>query len=163
MPSQPDQPAVALSFARDEWEQLVTMPRRVLLAATAALADTPRRTVAEGLAGIGAIAAGHDSTSPLVREVVSAIYAAQETDTPAPMYADPGEPLEQTLLACEHVTDLLTDKAMPADATAYRQWLMEIASTVCAASHAGGAASAGSRIGLAENRFLEALAESLSY
>ena len=53
-----------LPFRRAEWELLVRLPGRVVVAATSAHVDPARRTtVAEGLAGIDAIAAGRASAS----------------------------------------------------------------------------------------------------
>src|SRR5437762_13482060 len=69
-------------FRRAEWELLVKLPGRVVVAATSAQADPPWRTVAEGLAGLDAIAAGRASASRLVRDVVTAIYAETQDDPP---------------------------------------------------------------------------------
>src|SRR5438045_6145883 len=76
-------PRTEAPFRREEWELLVRLPGRVVVAATSAEPDTARRTVAEGLAGIDAIAAGRASASRLVRDVVAAIYA--ETGDEAPV------------------------------------------------------------------------------
>jgi hypothetical protein len=64
-----------LSFDRDEWELLVTLPRRVLIAASNAESPHREHSVNEGLAGIEAIASGLSSPSQLVRDVVAAIFA----------------------------------------------------------------------------------------
>src|SRR5439155_14251425 len=69
-------------FRRAEWDLLVKLPGRVVVAATSAQADPARRTVAEGLAGIDAIAAGRASASRLVREIVAAIYDEPDDDRP---------------------------------------------------------------------------------
>ena len=47
-----------LAFEPHEWELLVRLPARIMIAATSAEKDSDRRTVDEGLAGINAIAAG---------------------------------------------------------------------------------------------------------
>src|SRR2546421_673227 len=69
-------------FTRAEWDRLVKLPGRVVVAATAAQADSARHTVHEGLAGIDAFAAGRASASRLVREVVAAIYHEPDEDRP---------------------------------------------------------------------------------
>src|SRR5690348_9328225 len=69
-------------FSRNEWDLLVRLPGQVLIAATSAEPDSPRRTVAEGLAGIDAIAAGRGSHNALVRGVVATIYAERDDDGP---------------------------------------------------------------------------------
>src|SRR5262249_31368691 len=66
------------TFSREEWDLLVRLPGRVVIAATSAEPDSPHHSVAEGLAGIDAIAAGRNSASTFVRGVVSAIYAEQD-------------------------------------------------------------------------------------
>ena len=79
MSNEPRQSAIALAFDRDEWELIVTLPRRVLMAAVAA-APADGRRAAEGIAGIEAIASGLASPSPLVREVVGSIYSESYHD-----------------------------------------------------------------------------------
>src|SRR5256885_15742444 len=70
-------------FTRAEWDRLVKLPGRVVVAATSAQVDSARHTVLEGLAGIDAIAAGRASVSRLVRDVVAAIYHEPHDDPPA--------------------------------------------------------------------------------
>jgi hypothetical protein len=143
--------AAALAFDRDEWELLATLPRRVLIAALAAAPEDGRRT-AEGIAGIEAIASGLASPSPLVREVVGAIYAESHV-----VDEDPTSDGVQTLAACRYANEVLTERAAPADAAAYRGWIGHIAAVVTGVAQgvAGGAGK--SRIGLADSRFLYAL------
>ena len=159
----PGQSSAAGSFARDEWELLTTLPRRVLIAATSAEADTQRRTVAEGLAGIEAIAAGRSSESALVREVVTAIYAEEDADAPtAEEFDDRTAGIAQTLAACRHATALLSARGTPSDAAAYRSWLTDVAAAVCGAAKTGGVLGiGGARISVAERRFLDELRDSL--
>ena len=71
MPSQPAAgqrtgSAPPIAFAPDEWDLLTRLPARVMIAATSAEPDSDRRTVAEGLAGIDAIAAGKFSKIPFI-------------------------------------------------------------------------------------------------
>ncbi len=121
-------PSLALAFDRHEWELVVTLPRRVLLAAVAA-APAGGRRAAEGIAGIEAIASGLASDSALVREVVSAIYAES--------YQDPDGPAEtadvitvRTLAGCRYAAQVVTQRCGARDAAAYRQWLLHIAAVV---------------------------------
>ncbi|HEY7223512.1 MAG TPA: hypothetical protein VH561_07880 [Micromonosporaceae bacterium] len=145
----------ALAFERDEWELVVTLPRRVLLAAVAA-APADGRRAAEGIAGIEAIASGLASPSPLLREVVAAIYAES--------YQDPDEPGDadvitvRTLAACRYAANVVATRCGPEDASAYREWLLHIAAVVTGVAQ-GVARSGPDRgpSGLAENRFLYAL------
>jgi hypothetical protein len=164
MSNQPSEPPAAMSFARDEWELLTTLPRRVLVAAASAEADSGRRTVAEGLAGIEAIAAGRSSSSRLVREVVAAIFAEEDSAAqPVLELHDPEAEIDQTLTACRHAGVLLSIRGADVDADAYRQWISEIASAVCGASRIGGVLGIGAqRVSLAERRFLDELDESLT-
>ncbi len=124
----------APAFHRDEWELLVRLPGQVVVAATSAEADSPRRTVAEGLAGIEAIAAGRDSVSGLVRDIVAEIY--HETDTPpaAEEYSDPAAGIVGVLACCRQAAELLANRATREDADAYRHWIEAIAARVCHAS-----------------------------
>ncbi|GAA1777797.1 hypothetical protein [Luedemannella helvata] len=158
------QPPVALAFERDEWELLVTLPRRVVIAATSAELDPPDRTVAEGLAGLEAIAAGRSSPSRLVREVVASIYAADDRAEPsAEAFLDPEAGIAQTMNACRHANDLLKRKARYVDAAGYRAWLAEVAAAVCGAARTGGVSWLSSvTVTLAEGRFLDELAAALA-
>jgi hypothetical protein len=142
-----------LPFDRDEWELLVKLPGRVVVAATSAQADTPWRTVAEGLAGIDSIAAGRASASRLVRDVVAAIYAEPEDDR-----AVPGRMPERTgdvLASCRSAARLLTERASREDGDAYRHWLEAIAARVCRARTGG--VLGGQLVGPAERAFLAEL------
>jgi len=162
MSYQPNQPhqlsQTALAFDRDEWELIVTLPRRVLVAAGQSEPAFAHRSVAEGLAGIEAIAAGLGSPSPLVREVVGAIYAESgrhSTDEPG------GEVgIVQTLAACRYASEVLAQRCQPEDAAAYRDWLSHIAAAVTGAARSAPAVPVPvptGRVGVAENRFLYAL------
>jgi hypothetical protein len=156
MPNEPSQPPASGRFARDEWELLVTLPGRVLVAASSAASSLSGES-ATGLAGLAAIAAGHDSASPLVREVVAAIYAESlHADVPV---GDPPAGRAQTLTAGERAAELLVQHAEPADASAYRDWLSEIADAACGAS----ASARGRGIRLADNRFLDELRTALGH
>lgn len=156
MSNQPSRQPAALRFPRDEWELLVTLPRRVLIAATSATAEVPQPGVADGLAGLAAIAAGHDSRSPLIREVVGAIFAESLHDETALAEAEPRGSRASTLAAARRAAEVLRERADPADAAAYRGWLSEIAHAVCGAS-ATTTGGAGTQVRLADHGFLDDL------
>jgi hypothetical protein len=80
--STPRRPAqlAASGFAAEQWRLLSKLPAEVMIATVSLWEHGPRRTVAEGLAGLDAIAAGRWSDSDLVRAVVAAIYAEPEED-----------------------------------------------------------------------------------
>jgi hypothetical protein len=122
------------TFERDEWELLVRLPGQVVVAATSAEADSPRRTVAEGLAGIEAIAAGRDSASGLVRDVVTTIYHETGTPSAAEEYRDPASGIAGVLACCRRAAGVLAVRAGREDADAYRHWIEAIAARVCHAS-----------------------------
>jgi hypothetical protein len=154
MSNQPRQSAVALAFDRDEWELIVTLPRRVLMAAVAA-APAEGRRAAEGIAGIEAIASGLASASPLVREVVGSIYAESFHD-PDALSDDADVFAVQTLAACRYASEVVSARCSESDAAAYRDWLTHIAAVVTGVAQ-GVAISQPGRVGLAESRFLYAL------
>lgn len=143
---------------RDEWELLVTLPRRVLMAAAAA-EEADGHGAAEGIAGIEAIAAGLASPSPLVREVVASIYSESHQE-PAELLGD-GDML-QTLAACRYASELLSTRCSAEDAEAYRGWLLHIAAVVSGVAQGmsgtgmSGTGASG-RVALVESRFLYAL------
>jgi hypothetical protein len=150
-------------FTCAEWERLVKLPGRVVVAATSAQADSARRTVLEGLAGIDAIAAGRASASRLVRDVVSAIYQEADEDRPVvEEFRDPVAGIAAVLADCRSAGRLLAERAGRTDADAYRHWLVAIATRVCHASRTGGLLGiGGAAISPDERRFLAALAAAL--
>jgi hypothetical protein len=155
-----------LAFPRREWELLTRLPRDVVIAATSAEPDSPRRTVAEGLAGLDAIAAGRASDSDLVRAVVAAIYSETECAPDhlvAEEFNDRTAGLARVLAECRQVTDVLAARADPADSAAYRQWVQSVAVRVCDAARSGGLLGVlGPVRSDAEQRFLSDLAEALN-
>ena len=145
-----------LPFDRDEWELLVKLPGRVVVAATSAPPDAPWRTVTEGLAGIDAIAAGRASASRLVRDVVAAIYAETGDDPPVPGRVP--EPTADVLASCRSAARLLADQASREDFDGYRHWLEAIAARVCRAAPTGGLLGLGGQlVRPAERAFLAGL------
>ncbi|HEV7896585.1 MAG TPA: hypothetical protein VGP31_01900 [Planosporangium sp.] len=145
-----------MSFPQAEWDLLVRLPGRVLIAATSVERDSARYTVADGLAGIEAIAAGRASPSRLLHDVVAAIYAEQVDDTDPGEFADPRSGIASVLADCRTAARTLEERTACADAGAYRDWLVDIAVTVCSAVRAGG------RVTPAEQRFLADLSLALT-
>jgi hypothetical protein len=188
-PRHPEQLA-ASGFAAEQWRLLSKLPAEVMIATVslwesgprrgaASAARAQRRTVAEGLAGLDAIAAGRWSDSDLVRAVVAAIYAEPEEDPPmvdlAPALSGAGanrgagaeatdlapseDPLAQRarmLAGCRRVVAVLRASADPADSAAYRHWVEQVAVRVCRAAQSGGAPVTG-----AADRFLDELGAAL--
>lgn len=150
-------------FAADQWRALVRLPAEIMIATIALEDDGPRQTVAEGLAGLDAIAAGRGSDSDLVRAVVAAIYAEPEEDRPGPgRPAGPDPPRARVLADCRRVAEVLRASADPADAAAYRHWVQQVAVRVCGAARSGGVLGLGSEpIRAGERAFLDELAAAL--
>jgi hypothetical protein len=149
-------------FSAREWDLLVRLPGRVIVTATSRETDNPRRTVAEGLAGLEAVAAGRSFDSDLVRGVVAAIYAERTEDPTAAAAATtrPGPP--DLFDACREATRILGRRADPADSAAYRQWIQSIAARVCAASRSADALGMGGEQQTADERdFLAGLGHAL--
>ncbi len=155
--------SVLLAFEPHEWELLVRLPARIMIAATSAEPDSDRRTVAEGLAGINAIAAGASSSSDLVRAAVAAIYAEADPDPPtAEQFRDRTAGITEVLVSCRAASLVLDARVAPADARAYRDWIESIAEKVCGAAKSGGVLGVGGVThSAAEQRFLVDLAEAL--
>jgi hypothetical protein len=157
MPHHPaSRSTIALSFPPAEWDLVVRLPGRVLIAVTAVDRGRVRHTVADGLAGMEAIAAGRVSPSRLLRDVVAAIYAEQVGDSDPREFADPRSGIASVLADCRVAARTLEKRAPDEDAAAYRAWLVDIARTVCSATRAHG------RVTPAERRFLVDLSLALT-
>lgn len=152
-----------LRYRRDEWELLVSLPGRVVVAATAAHPDRAAHTVGEGLAGLEAIAAGRASASRLVRDVVTAIYSRSEDDAPVAsglprQAAGVGDVLD----GCRAAVRVLARRASREDADAYRFWLGAVAARVCQAARTAGPFGPGAApVAPAEREFLARLDRAL--
>jgi len=155
MSYQPRRQSVALAFDRDEWELIVTLPRRVLMAALAS-APAGGRAAAEPIAGIEAIASGLASASPLVREVVGSIYSENHRE-PEELIGDGDLGAVQTLAACRYASEVLEMRCHADDAAAYRQWVSHIAAVVIGVAQGAAGEVRTGRVGLVESRFLYAL------
>ena len=120
-----------MSFRREEWDLIVRLPGRIVVAATLAGPQASRRGVAPGLAGIDAMAAGRSSVSRLVRDVVTAIYDEGEGGEWA---ANPVTATGEVVIACRSAAGVLAERVGREDADAYRHWIEAIAARVCHAS-----------------------------
>lgn len=170
-------PLPASGFTAQQWRLVTKLPAEIMIATIAILDGGPprgsdpglahrqRHTVAEGLAGLDAIAAGRGSDSDLVRAVVAAIYAEPEEDRPQEQ-AHPDDPRvmrARVLADCRQVVDTLRASADPADGAAYRHWVQQVAVRVCAAASSGGVLGIpGEAIGSPQRRFLDELGAALS-
>lgn len=123
---------VAASFSPMEWDLLVGLPGRVLIAATTVAPDRSRYGVPEGLAGIEAIAAGRASASRLVSDIVAVIFAEQLGEGDPWEFADPRSGIANVLVECRTAAHTLEHRVSGTDAAAYRAWLIDIATAVCA-------------------------------
>ncbi|WP_018351515.1 hypothetical protein [Longispora albida] len=155
-------------YSGDEWDLLVDLPRSVVIAATTAQADNPRRTVTEGMAGHAGIQAGQIDDSPLVRAVYAELFLKEsdpESDElpAAEVFNNPERGLTEVLTRARRAAVVLAAKAEPEDAIAYRIWIGRIAGTVAEAAKSGGFIGlGGERVTPAERRFLEQLDAALS-
>jgi hypothetical protein len=132
-----------------------------VVAATSAKADQGHRTVAEGLAGIDAIAAGRACASRLVRDVVAAIYA-EYGDEDQPLAGGPGDRpagVSPVIDDCRWAGRLLAERTGREDGDGYRHWLESIVARVCHAGRTGGPFGVGGQPAPpAERQFLIELA-----
>lgn len=121
-------------YTRAEWDLLVQLPGRMVVAATSDEAASAGQTVIEAVAGLNAIAAGRGSPNALVRQVVGTIYAELDFDSPASRdvgVADDMTGLAPIIAACRQAAAILADHASAADRLAYEKWLESIAIVVC--------------------------------
>jgi hypothetical protein len=115
-----------------EWDLLVGLPGRVLIAATTVAPDRSSHGVPEVLAGIDAIAAGRTSASRLVSDIVSVIFAEQLGEGDPWEFVDPRSGIANVLAECRTAARTLENRISSTDAAAYRAWLIDIATTACA-------------------------------
>ncbi|MCW2637947.1 MAG: hypothetical protein JWP76_253 [Dactylosporangium sp.] len=157
-----------LVYSDEEWGLLVGLPQSVMVAAVLAEGDSTNRTATESSAGLDAIAAGRDSGSTLVRDVALELVSRlgdPETGELPPVLemgtreVDLGEVLDRARAA----TDLLTAKAGPGEAAAYRHWLVGIADQVVNAARSGGFLGiGGSWVSESERHFVDELSTVLN-
>jgi hypothetical protein len=148
---------VARGFAAEDWRLLSKLPADVMIATIATQERDPRGTVAEGLAGLDAIAAGRWSDSELVRAVVAAIFSEPEEDPGREPEApdDPDGKRARVLAGCRRAAGILR-AADPADAAAYRHWVQQVAVRVY------GATRTDDSLAPAERRFLDDIGAAIS-
>lgn len=155
-------------FSDDEWGLLVGLPQAVLTAASAAEADSGRRTRSENAAGLERIAAGRESASRLVAAVAGEIIARVGDpdvgeELPVITPADPKAMIEDVLTRAATAVTLLAGKVDEGDAGAYKHWLLSIAEHVVTAATTGGVLGVGGEeVTEAERRFRDELARVLT-
>jgi hypothetical protein len=157
MPSHPSARSRDLdAIDPDEWSLLVRLPGRIVVAATQAVSGPPGRTIAEGIAGIDAVAAGRYSACDLVRDVVAAIYA--ESDQGPDLAPHSGMTVPAALADCRRAACLLARRFSRVDGDGYRSWLLAVAARACQAVLPGGLAERGAHdVPVAERSFLSQL------
>ncbi|MFU8853946.1 hypothetical protein ACNAW0_23620 [Micromonospora sp. SL1-18] len=143
-------PPTTAVYSAAEWDLLIELPGRVLVAAASPGPGRPPRGVAAGLAGMDAVAAGRGFDSDLVRAVVSAIYARHDE---AAERGDRLTDMVDLLAACRAAVRVLRRRADPADSAVYRQWVESVAARVCRVGDAGPSP--------ADRRFLDRLGGAL--
>jgi hypothetical protein len=152
------------AFAKDEWDRLVQLPRWVVAAASAAQRDLPYRTNIEIEAGLIASARGRDTGNAFVAEVGSdtlRIFDDRSTVS-AIEFKDTASGIATVLDRVGGVNQMLGAKADPADATAYRSWLLAITDVVISAARTGDILGFGGQLVTAsEHRFRDRLAHVL--
>lgn len=163
-------------FNDQEWSLLVGLPQSVLSAASAVETDSSRRTLAEGEAGLGAIADGRLSGNPLVEaiagELVDRLGGDPELGEEPPVVALPEDTkayVAETLERVRAAKALLASRARDGqaavdegDAGAYVHWLATIAETVVEAVSSGGVLGfGGDQVTEAEQTFVHRLTVAL--
>ena len=126
-------------FTPDEWDLVVQTPRWVVAAASAAQRDLPYRTEHEIEAGyVETARAAHSGNAFVVAVAVETmkIFDAR-TVVSATYFDDRAAGLDAVLDKVAAVVQLLAGKADPADAHAYRRWLVKITDVVIAAARTG--------------------------
>ena len=164
-----DEPLYAkLGFTDAEWGLLAGLPQSVLTAASAATADSARKTRAESAAGLDRISDARASASILVAAVARAVVSRTgdpEIGEEAPVI-EPADPIgyaQDVLGRAAEAAALLSAKADPADAETYKHWLVEIADTVVGAASSGGVLGLGGETVTEQERsFRDDLAKILS-
>ena len=152
------------AYSDDEWGLLVGLPQAVLIAASAAEPDGDRRTVAETTAGLEAISAGRDSGNALVQDVATEVVdRVGEPENAVLPVADREASVSDVLDRARSVAALLSAKAGPGEAAAYKHWLVGIAEQVVAAAKSGGFLGIGGEwVSESEQRFVEELSHLLN-
>ncbi|MGI5237619.1 hypothetical protein [Dactylosporangium sp. CA-139066] len=154
-------------YTDEEWGLLVGLPQSVLIAASQAEHDGSRRTREEWTAGMTTIADGRGSSSPLVKKVADEVVARQGDIThgdepPIIEFPDRDAGLADVISRARGAHELLAAKAEPADAEAYRYWVVTVADQVVGAAKTGGVLGlGGEQVTPAERTFRDDLASAL--
>ncbi|BCJ67791.1 hypothetical protein [Polymorphospora rubra] len=155
-------------FSDEEWGLLVGLPHAVLTAATAAEADSTRRTMAENAAGLEAISTGREAPSPLVSAIAVELVSRvgdPETGEELPIIAppDPQALIADVLGRAKEAAALVDGKVDEGDAGAYKHWLLTIADEVVSAARSGGVFGIGGEVVTeSERRFRDELSHMLT-
>ncbi|HEY2794895.1 MAG TPA: hypothetical protein VGJ28_21225 [Micromonosporaceae bacterium] len=157
-------------FNDEEWSLLVGLPQAVLSAASAVERNSTRQTMAEGEAGLTAIADARDCGSPLVetvaKEILFRVGGDPDLGEEPPVVAIPDDPatyVAETLARAKAARALLSEKVDEGDAGAYRHWLVTIADGVVEAAPSGGVLGiGGEQVSAAEGRFVHQLSQALN-
>ena len=117
--------------------------------------------MAEGLAGIDAIAAGRGSDNALVRGVVGTIHAEREDEqASAEEFSDREAGIAAVVAAARVAAEIIAERSSPVDRDAYRDFVASIAARVCGAARSGGVLGVGAvAVSEAEQRFMDELAD----
>jgi hypothetical protein len=159
---------VNLGFTDAEWGLLVGLPQSVVIAASAATPDGPRKTRAETAAGLDVISDARASVSSLVAAVAAQVVSSagdpdlgEEPPVIAP--ADPTAYAKDVVERAAQAHTLLAAKVARADAETYKHWLVEIAESVVGAASSGGVLGLGGEVVTeTEREFRDDLAQALA-
>lgn len=157
------------TFNDEEWSLLVGLPQSVISAASAVEKNSMRGTLAEGEAGLEAVADGRQSGNPLVEaiagELVFRVGGDPDLGEEPPVAIVPDDAdtyIGETLSRAKQASALIAEKLAPGDAGAYRHWLVTIAEQVVEATSSGGILGIGGEtVSAAEGAFVHRLAEAL--
>jgi hypothetical protein len=148
-------------FTRDEWDSLVQLPRWVCAAASAAQRDLAYRTTIEVEVGLLSSAHGRNMGNAFLAEVAADTLHIYDDRTVAAAieFTDVESGIVEVLDRAAAVHALLGAKAAPADAAAYRHWLLTVTDDVISAARTGDFLGFGGKlVTAAEHRFRDRLA-----
>jgi hypothetical protein len=158
--------AMKEKFTAEEWASIGQAPHLLSMAMTLADFSGIGGTVAEAFASAKATAMGGQSSHELIKEISAPdeLKAIREPLKAQALTLDPKQSKDQLkTMALEKVkaaVEAISAKATPADADAYKQWLMSTAVEVAGASKEGTILGfGGKRYGDGEVAMLKALSE----
>jgi hypothetical protein len=146
-----------------EWTILTELPIRVLAAAMRAEESSELGLLMQQATGLTELSsrANEYSSSELVQQVFDHYKSQGEGEAQTLQLSEQWieRLLPDTIERARQATEILTAKAEPDDAGAYKLWLFETAASVCAAARTGGFLGfGGERISEKEQEFLDDLA-----